>query len=83
AQHVSDRSLLTLSLVMRNQVLRYHGRALRIARCMTNVVEPHIPGILEFKDLLTEWVPPDEAWLPVCTREDDGTWRCPDFIEAE
>ncbi|HEY6881493.1 MAG TPA: lipase maturation factor family protein [Polyangiales bacterium] len=83
AQHVTDRSLLTFSLVMRNQVLRYHGRALRIARCMTNVVEPHIPGILEFKDLLTEWVPPDEAWLPVCTREDDGVWRCPDFVEAE
>jgi hypothetical protein len=83
AQHVTDRSLLTFSLVVRNTTLRYHGRALRIARCMTNVVEPHIPGILEFKDLITEWVPPDEEWLPVCTRSEDGVWSCPDFVAAE
>jgi hypothetical protein len=83
AQHVTDRSLLTFILIVRNQTLRYHGRALRIARCMTNVVEPHIPGILEFKDLVTEWQPPDEEWLPVCTREPNGVWRCPEFLEAE
>jgi Lipase maturation factor len=83
AQHVSDRSLLTFSAVIRNTTLRYHGRALRIARCMTNVVEPKIPGILEFKDLITEAVPPDETWLPVSQREDNGVWQCPDFVEAE
>lgn len=81
AAHVSDRSLLAFSLVVRNRTLRYHGRALRIARCMTNVVEPHIPGILEFKDLITEWEPPDEAWLPVCERDEDGVWSSPDFVE--
>jgi hypothetical protein len=83
AREVTDRSSFYFISVMRNETIRYHGRALRIARCMTNVVEPHIPGLLEFKDLITEWVPPDETWLPVCTREPNGVWRCPDFVEAE
>ncbi len=83
SEHTSDRSLLTFVLVVRNQVLRYQGRALRISRSLTNVMEPHIPGILEFKNLLTEWEPPDEAWLPVCTRSEDGVWRCPEFVQVE
>jgi hypothetical protein len=47
---------------------------------MTNVAEPFIPGILEFKDILTEAVPPDEVWLPDCRRSPEGEWSCEGLI---
>ncbi|MDB4986726.1 MAG: hypothetical protein JWN04_1904 [Myxococcaceae bacterium] len=83
AEQQTDQTALYFAGVVRNQTIRYHGRALRIARRMTNVAEPFIPGILEFKELLTEAVPPDEAWLPDCTRSDNGVWKCEGFIEPD
>lgn len=80
AERQSDATALHLIGVVRNETIRYHGRALRIARRMTNVVEPFIPGILEFKELLTEHVPDDEAWLPVCERSPGGEWSCAGFL---
>ncbi|MDB4975452.1 MAG: hypothetical protein JWN48_3793 [Myxococcaceae bacterium] len=79
----TDASALYFIAVIRNETIRYHGRALRIARRMTNVAEPFIPGILEFKELLTEAVPPDEAWLPDCTRQENGVWTCEGFVEPD
>jgi len=76
----TDETALHFIGVVRNETIRYHGRALRIARRMTNVVEPFIPGILEFKDLMTRKAPPDEAWLPACERDDGGEWRCEGFV---
>ena len=83
AAQQTDASQLYFIGVVRNETVRYHGRALRIARRMTNVAEPFIPGILEFKDLITEAVPPDEAFLPDCTRSDDGVWHCEGFVQPE
>lgn len=83
AEQQTDASALHLIGVVRNRVIRYHGRALRIARRMTNAVEPFIPGILEFKELMTEHVPEDERWLPECARSEDGAWRCPGFVLDE
>jgi hypothetical protein len=79
----TDESALYFAAVVRNETIRYHGRALRIARRMTNVAEPFIPGILELKDLLTAQTPADEAFLPDCTRSESGVWTCPGFIEPE
>jgi len=76
----TDASALYFAGVVRNEMIRYHGRALRIARRMTNVAEPFIPGILEFKDILTEAVPPDEMWLPDCARSEQGEWTCEGLI---
>ena len=80
AQEQTDASALHLIGVLRNETIRYHGRALRIARRMTNVVEPFIPGILEFKELITAHAPADEGWLPICAQADDGEWSCDDFL---
>lgn len=76
----TDASALYFAGVVRNETIRYHGRALRIARRMTNVAEPFIPGILEFKELLTEQVPVDEVWLPDCSRSQEGEWSCEGLI---
>lgn len=81
AARQTDASALYFVAVVRNEVIRYHGRALRIARRMTNVAETFIPGILEFKDLLTEAVPPDELWLPDCRRSARGEWSCDGLVE--
>jgi hypothetical protein len=82
AERQSDESALHLIGVVRNETIRYHGRALRIARRMTNVVEPFIPGILEFKELLTRHVPEDEDWLPICERAPNGEWSCEGFLSG-
>ena len=76
----TDESALHFIGVVRNEIIRYHGRCLRIARRMTNAVEPFLPGILEFKELMTAPKPPDEAWLPVCERSESGEWRCEGFM---
>ena len=47
---------------------------------MTNAVEPFLPGILEFKDLMTAHQPADEAWLPECHQTDGGEWLCEGFV---
>jgi hypothetical protein len=62
--------------------VRYHARTLRIARRMTNVFEEPIPGLLEYRDLLTAQKPAEETWLPDVARTDSGEWRCEDFREA-
>jgi hypothetical protein len=80
AARQTDASALYFAGVVRNETIRYHGRALRIARRMTNVAEPFIPGILEFKELLTEQVPADEVWLPNCARSEAGEWTCEGLI---
>lgn len=80
AAEQTDETALHWSGVMRNETVRFHGRALRIARRMTNVVEPFIPGILEFKELITRQAPADEAWLPACERSDSGEWSCAGFV---
>jgi hypothetical protein len=67
--------------VVRNETLRYHGRTLRIARRMTNVFEEPIPGLLEYRDLLTQHKPADETWLPELVRTDSGEWQCDNFNE--
>lgn len=76
----TDESQLYYIAVVRNEIIRYHGRALRIARRMTNAVEPFLPGILEFKDLMTAHKPADEAWLPECQQTDAGEWVCEGFV---
>ena len=76
----TDESALHFIGVVRNEIIRYHGRCLRIARRMTNAVEPFLPGILEFKELMTAPKPADEAWLPVCERSASGEWRCEGFM---
>jgi hypothetical protein len=83
AARQTDPSSLYFVGVVRNETIRYHGRALRIARRMTNVVEPFIPGILEFKEILTQYVPPDEVWLPDCSRSEDGEWTCEGLITPQ
>jgi hypothetical protein len=80
AERQSDESALHFIGVVRNETIRYHGRALRIARRMTNAVEPFIPGILEFKELITRRVPDDEAWVPACERSASGEWSCEEFV---
>jgi hypothetical protein len=75
----TPESSLHFIAVVRNETVRFHGRTLRIARRMTNVFEQEIPGILEFRDLLSQATPVDEAWLPDCQRSDSGVWRCENF----
>ncbi len=83
AAQQTEASELQFIGVVRNETVRYHGRALRIARQLTNVAEPFIPGILEFKELLTEHVPSDEDWLPSCERSPRGVWTCEGFVLPE
>jgi hypothetical protein len=83
SEQQTDATALHFIAVVRNETIRYHGRALRIARRMTNVVEPYIPGILELKDLITQQAPEDEGWLPICERSESGVWRCEGFVLPE
>jgi len=76
----TEQTALHFITVVRNETVRFHGRTLRIARRMTNVFEQEIPGILEFRDLLSQATPLDEAWLPDCQRSDSGVWRCDNFV---
>jgi hypothetical protein len=80
ARTVTEQTELHFITVLRNETVRFHGRTLRIARRMTNVFEQEIPGILEFRDLLSRAIPVDEVWLPDCRRSDSGVWRCDNFL---
>jgi Lipase maturation factor len=82
AARTTPESQLHFLGVVRNETLRYHGRTLRIARRMTNVFEEEIPGILEFRDLLTRQKPAEEVWLPELVLTESGEWRCDNFGEA-
>lgn len=75
----TEQTELHFITVVRNETVRFHGRTLRIARRMTNVFEQEIPGIMEFRDLLSQATPIDEAWLPELQRSDSGVWRCDNF----
>ncbi|MEY4512951.1 MAG: hypothetical protein RLZZ450_5073 [Pseudomonadota bacterium] len=75
----TEQTELHFIAVLRNETVRFHGRTLRIARRMTNVFEQEIPGIMEFRDLLSQAVPSDEVWLPDLQRSESGVWRCDNF----
>jgi hypothetical protein len=80
AARMNEQTLLHFVGVMRNETIRYHGRALRLLRRITKVFEEPIPGILEFRDLLTQHRPADEVWLPECARSESGVWSCSNFL---
>jgi hypothetical protein len=82
SERTTQESQLHFLGVVRNETLRFHGRTLRIARRMTNVFEEPIPGLMEFRDLLTRQKPADETWLPEIVRTDSGEWHCDNFSEA-
>jgi hypothetical protein len=79
AERSTEQSLLHFIGVVRNEMVRYHARTLRLSRRVTNVFESGILGILEHRDLLTRRQPPEETWLPECACSDSGVWRCDNF----
>jgi hypothetical protein len=79
AQRQTDATSLALFAVFRWDAIRYHAQTLRIARPMTKTSEWPLPGILEFKDLLTSLEPAEEAWLPECQRLASGDWAVQGF----
>lgn len=83
ARQMTPQTLLHFIGVVRNETVRYHGRTLRIARRLTNVFEEVIPGLMEFRDLLTQKRPLAETWLPECVRSESGEWHCPNFVSQE
>ncbi|HEX6245871.1 MAG TPA: lipase maturation factor family protein, partial [Polyangiales bacterium] len=68
--------------VVRNETLRYHGRTLRIMRRITTLFDEPIPGILEYRDLLSQAKPAEELWLPDYVRTESGEWRSEVFQDT-
>jgi hypothetical protein len=82
ASRQTDATSLAMFAVFRWDAIRYHAQTLRIARPMTKTSEWPLPGILEFKDLLTALEPSEEAWLPECERRPSGDWDVHGFALA-
>jgi hypothetical protein len=82
-QDVSPEQLLHFVAVVRNEVLRFHMRMLRISTRLTDAYEDDIPGLIEYRELLTRRPPPTETWVPECSRSDSGLWRCLNFGAEE
>ncbi|HEY6878149.1 MAG TPA: hypothetical protein VI299_09015 [Polyangiales bacterium] len=55
----------------------------RIAQRITSALDSVIPGILEFRELLTRSAAEGEVWLPQYERSDDGEWSVVGFEPAE
>lgn len=79
AQRQTDESALHLMAVFRPEIMAFHVQTQRIAKRITTALDMFIPGILEFRDVLTRDAPEDEVWLPVCERSEDGEWTVSGF----
>jgi lipase maturation factor 1 len=82
AEQSSHENQLHFIAVVRSETLRYQARALRIVRRVTNVFEAELPGILEYRDLLTRKRPAEEIWRPECACSDSGVWRFENFAPS-
>jgi hypothetical protein len=83
AEKTTQESQLHFVGVVRNETLRYHGRTLRIARRLTTAFDEGIPGILDYRDLLSRERPIEELWLPDWSRTDSGDFRSADFAAPD
>jgi hypothetical protein len=72
ATRTTDASQLWTLTMVRYDMVMFHARTFRWNEIGRHGHKYNIPGIFEFYPLLSAMVPPEEEFVPVITKHDDG-----------